>query len=274
MIIPQSRWPGETARLPAVRRSRRDNAWVADETPRRRIRPTKVVGATVEGVGKGAELIYGSVVGETRVPLTLAVIAAIALQLLLPKSVTVIHERWLLPSLQLAVLVALIVGNPWRITRETPVIRALGLILLGAIAFNDIVGIVRMVDLLLSDHPSVHLTGRDLIRVAVVIWLTNVIVFALAYFELDQGGPYKRLSGEGRGDFLFPQQTDDLRERWAGWRPTFFDYLYLSFTNSTAFSPTDTMPLSSWAKMLMLVQSGSALVTIGIVAARAVNILN
>ncbi|HEX3899253.1 MAG TPA: hypothetical protein VHW74_08775 [Mycobacteriales bacterium] len=239
----------------------------------RRLRPTKVVVVTVEGVGKGAERIYGSVVGETRVPLTLAVLAAIALQLLLPRSVTVIHERWLLPSLQGALLVALIANNPWRITRESSAIRVLGLLLLGAIAFNDLVGIARMVDLLLSDHPSVNLTGRNLIRVAVVIWLTNVIVFALAYFELDQGGPYKRLHGEGRADFQFPQQTDDLREKWADWRPTFLDYLYLSFTNSTAFSPTDTMPLSSWAKMLMLVQSGSALVTIGIVAARAVNIL-
>jgi hypothetical protein len=173
------------------------------------------------------------------------------------------------------VLVALVVSNPWRITRDSTLIRTLGLILLGAIAFNDIVGIVRMIDLLLNGNPALQkaLTGQDLIRVAVVIWLTNVIVFALAFFELDQGGPYKRLAGEGRADFLFPQQTDDLREKWADWRPAFVDYLYLSFTNSTAFSPTDTMPLSSWAKMLMLLQSGSALVTIGVVAARAVNIL-
>jgi hypothetical protein len=247
---------------------------VAGDRPRR-FRPTQVVGATVEGVDKGAKLIYGSVVGETRVPLMLAVIAAMALQLLLPKSVVVIHERWLLPALQGAVLLALIIGNPWRLTRESTLIRALAMVLLGAIAFNDIVGIVRMVDLLLNGSSTLraHLTGQDLIRVAVVIWLTNVIVFALAYFELDQGGPFKRLRGEGRADFLFPQQTDDLRNKWPEWRPTFIDYLYVSFTNSTAFSPTDAMPLSIWAKMLMLLQSGSALVTIGVVAARAVNIL-
>ena len=112
-----------------------------------------------------------------------------------------------------------------------------------------------------------------LIRVAVVIWLTNLIVFALAFFELDQGGPFKRLVGEGRADFQFPQHSSDLSEKWPNWRPTFIDYLYLSFTNSTAFSPTDTMPLSTWAKMLMLAQSLSALVTIGVIAARAVNIL-
>ncbi len=232
---------------------------------------------TVEGVGKGANLVYGTVVGESRVPLTLAVAAAIALQLLLPHSIVLIHERWLLPSLQGAVLVALIASNPFRITRESPYIRALGLVLLGAIAFNDIVGIVRMIDLLLNGRSASTgqeiLTGQDLIRVAVVIWVTNIIVFALAFFELDQGGPFKRRMGEGRADFLFPQQTGDLAEKWPNWRPTFVDYLYLSFTNSTSFSPTDTMPLSHWAKMAMLLQGGSALVTIGVIAARAINAL-
>ena len=120
---------------------------------------------------------------------------------------------------------------------------------------------------------SAELSGQDLIRVAVVIWLTNVIVFAVAFYELDQGGPFQRMLGEGRADFQFPQQTEDLRSTWPEWRPTFVDYLFVSFTNSTAFSPTDTMPLSRWAKMLMLAESGSALVTIGVVAARAVNIL-
>ena len=115
--------------------------------------------------------------------------------------------------LQGALLIALIVNNPWRLNRESTLIRTLSLVLLGAIAFNDIVGIARMVDLLLSKHPSVTLSGRDLIRVAVVIWLTNVIVFALAFFELDQGGPFQRLHREGRADFLFPQQPG-LPQAW------------------------------------------------------------
>ena len=186
-----------------------------------------------------------------------------------------VHERWLLPALQGAVLLALIANNPWRLTRQSPLIRVLGLVLLGAIAFNDVVGIVRLIDLLLNGNPVLvaKLHGQDLIRVAVVLWLTNIIVFALAFFELDQGGPFQRLRGEGRAGFQFPQQSDDLRSTWPEWRPAFVDYLYLSFTNSTAFSPTDTMPLTHWAKLLMLVESGSALVTIGVVAARAVNIL-
>jgi hypothetical protein len=237
------------------------------------------VGSAVEevgrGVGKGANLLYDTVVGESRIPLTIALIGAIALQLLLPKSIVIIHERWLLPSLQGAALLALIIGNPLRLNRESSILRVISLILLGAIAFDDIVGIVRLVNLLLNGNAAIthDLSGQSLIRVAVVIWLTNVIVFALAYFELDQGGPFKRLHGEGRPDFMFPQQTDDLKQTWAGWRPTFIDYLFVSFTNSTAFSPTDTMPLSPWAKLLMLAQSGSALVTVGVIAARAVNIL-
>jgi hypothetical protein len=246
---------------------------VAGDGRRRSVRPPKVVGATVEGVGKGANLIYETVTGESRIPLTLALAGAIALQLLLPRSITLVHERWLLPALQAVLLAATIASNPLRLTRQSPYIRAISLLMLGAIAFNDIVGIVRLVDLLLNGNPAISLSGRDLIRAAVVIWLTNVIVFALAYYELDQGGPFERLLGVGRADFQFPQQTEDLRATWPDWRPTFVDYLYTSFTNSTAFSPTDTMPLSQWAKLLMLAQSGSALVTIGVIAARAVNIL-
>jgi hypothetical protein len=245
------------------------------EDRKRRIRSPRVVGATVEGVNKGANLLYETVTGESRIPLTLALIGAIALQLLLPKSITLIHERWLLPALQGVLLVLMIISNPLRLTRQSPYIRALSLGMLGAIAFNDVVGIVRLVDLLLNgnEHLRNELTGQDLIRAAVVIWLTNVIVFALAYYELDQGGPFHRLLGQGRADFQFPQQTEDLRENWPQWRPTFVDYLYTSFTNSSAFSPTDTMPLSHWAKLAMLAQSAASLVTIGVIGARAVNIL-
>jgi hypothetical protein len=232
------------------------------------------VGATVEGVNKGANLLYETVTGESRIPLTLALVGAIALQLLLPRSITLVHERWLLPALQGVLLLLMVISNPLRLTRQSPYIRAVSLVMLGAIAFNDVVGIVRLVDLLLNgNNLRTELTGQDLIRAAVVIWLTNVIVFALAYYELDQGGPFHRLLGTGRADFQFPQQTEDLRQAWPQWRPTFLDYLYTSFTNSSAFSPTDTMPLSHWAKMAMLAQSAASLVTIGVIGARAVNIL-
>jgi len=248
---------------------------VTEERKRRRFRSPRVVGATVEGAGKGATAVLDTVTGESRIPLALALVGAILLQFVLPNKVRIIHEPWLLPSLQGILLIALLASNPLRPTEQRPFVRTISLLMLGAIAFNDIVGIVRLVKLLLSGDESQlgTFTGTYLIRYAVVIWLTNVIVFALAYFELDQGGPSKRILGIGRADFQFPQQTEDLRAAWADWRPAFVDYLFLSFTNSTAFSPTDTMPLSHWAKMLMLTQSAAALVTIGVVAARAVNIL-
>jgi uncharacterized membrane protein len=105
-----------------------------------------------------------------------------------------------------------------------------------------------------------------------VIWLTNVAVFALWYWQLDRGGPDRRARGdEDPPDFLFVQMTEPSLAR--GWMPSFLDYLYTSFTNATAFSPTDTMPLTVRVKMLMLVQSMVSLITIGLVAARAVNIL-
>jgi hypothetical protein len=103
--------------------------------------------------------------------------------------------------------------------------------------------------------------------------VTNVLIFALWYWELDRGGPVLRALDRGkRPDFLFPQMADD---RWAppGWMPGFVDYLYVSLTNATAFSPTDTMPLTAMAKMLMGVQAVASLVTVGLVVARAVNIL-
>jgi hypothetical protein len=105
------------------------------------------------------------------------------------------------------------------------------------------------------------------------MWCLNVLVFALWFWELDNGGPAARRTAgpEGR-DFLFPQQAaPELTE--AVWRPLFLDYLYVSFTNATAFSPTDAMPLSRWAKMLMLVESAASLVLALMVAARAINIL-
>ena len=106
-----------------------------------------------------------------------------------------------------------------------------------------------------------------------LIWLTNFLIFALWYWEMDRGGPGKRAAGhDGPPDFLFPQMSDDRIEP-RDWRPQFIDYLYVSLTNATAFSPTDTMPLTPMAKIIMGVQSIVSLVTIGLIVSRAVNIL-
>jgi uncharacterized membrane protein len=114
-----------------------------------------------------------------------------------------------------------------------------------------------------------------LIGSGAAIYATNIIAFAVWYWELDREGPVARAQGKHQHtDFLFPQMTlQDPTIARSDWEPTFVDYLYLSFTNATAFSPTDTLPLSRWAKLLMLVQSAVALSAVGLVIARAVNVL-
>jgi hypothetical protein len=106
-----------------------------------------------------------------------------------------------------------------------------------------------------------------------LIWLTSLLIFALWYWEMDRGGPGKRAAGHDQPpDFLFPQMSDDRIEP-LEWRPKFIDYLYVSLTNNTAFSPTDTMPLTPMAKSVMGIQAIASLVTIGLIVSRAVNIL-
>ena len=123
---------------------------------------------------------------------------------------------------------------------------------------------------LLGGHAG---DARSLLIDAVNIWLTNVIAFALWYWSIDRGGPASRdLTTHSMPDFLFPQMTMD-DPRFTSWSPGFVDYLFLSFTNATAFSPTDTLPLSPRAKLLMMADAGVSLLTLALVAARAVNIL-
>jgi uncharacterized membrane protein len=135
----------------------------------------------------------------------------------------------------------------------------------------NVISLVRLVDLLLNGQVR---NGHALIWYAVQIWFTNVLVFGLWYWELDRGGPAERAGTHHREpDFLFPQMANPGCAP-PRWNPSFLDYLYVSFTNATAFSPTDTLPLTEWAKVLMMVQSLASLITVALVAARAVNILH
>jgi hypothetical protein len=152
-----------------------------------------------------------------------------------------------------------------RVTR-----RWLSLAMIAILSAANAASIVLLVHLLIH---GAHANAPTLLRAAVHMWVVNVLVFALWYWELDGGGPIARPRCEPWGrDFLFPQHTDEVLLR-GGWRPLFLDYLYVSFTNAAAFSPTDTMPLTSMAKSLMAGQSLVALITVGLVVARAVNIL-
>jgi uncharacterized membrane protein len=208
--------------------------------------------------------------GEERWPVTAAVVVAVALQVFLPERLT-IGPGWVLPALEAALAVGLLIANPRHINRRSRLLRGASLTLIaltsvanGWSSYELVVGLV---------NGSMGKTAGPLLSTGASIWLTNIIVFALWYWEWDRGGPVARAVGErAYPDFLFPQMTvEHLAPE--DWRPTFVDYLYVSYTNATAFSPTDTMPLVRWAKMLMLVQSGIALVTVALVVARAVNIL-
>jgi hypothetical protein len=145
--------------------------------------------------------------------------------------------------------------------------------LLGVVWFFNVVGVLVLVISLVS-HQAVHITGRQLLMSGGVVWLANVIAFGLAYWELDSGGPVTRALAPARRqpDFQFPQDENPELAR-DGWVPRLMDYFYVSLTNATAFSPTDAMPLTRLAKTLMAAESGLSAITILLVAARAVNIL-
>jgi hypothetical protein len=122
-------------------------------------------------------------------------------------------------------------------------------------------------------HRSSEVHGLQLLTSSIGVWINNVLMFALLYWQMDRGGPEARMNGSGqRPDWQFPQSAagDDAPP---DWRPTFVDYLFLGFSTATAFSPTDALPLTSRAKLLMMLQSTISLVTIVVVASRAINIL-
>ncbi len=205
---------------------------------------------------------------EPRWPASVAALAALVLYLTLPAKLTV-GPAWLIPTGEGALLLFLTLTFPDR-EREERVGRYLSLAVIAIINAANVVSLVRLIDLLVTGTKA---DGRSLIIFSVQIWLTNVLVFALWYWELDRGGPGERTHPQHREpDFLFPQMVTPEAAP-PGWSPSFVDYAYVAFTNATAFSPTDTMPLTVMAKMLMAVQSLASLLTVAVVAARAVNIL-
>jgi uncharacterized membrane protein len=207
--------------------------------------------------------------GEHRWPSALAVAVAIVLQLLLP-SRTVPQIRYGLVALEAVLLVGLFAADPYRMDRETTVLRTTSLTLMGIVGLSNGWSAVLLVAYLVEGEQT---SPRELLTAGSGIWLTNVIAFALVYWELDRGGPAARAVGERQhADLLFAQmQSPDVVP--PDWEPQFADTLYLSFTNSTAYSPTDVLPLSRWVKMIMMVQSAIALVVAVLLVARAVNVL-
>lgn len=219
--------------------------------------------------------------GEARLPAVVAVLIAVGLQISLPNRL-ILGPRLLLPLLEVLLLISLIAINPVRLTRETRLSRTVSLVLVLLIAATNTVVLGLLVEALVNGKAN---EGKTLLVAALEVWLTNVIAFGLVFWELDRGGPVARTQTARkalpRADFRFPQDEDHdtSPEVAAGssiksdWVPVLTDYLYVSVTNSSAFSPTDTMPLLSRTKLLMALQSMSALVLSLLVVSRAVGAL-
>ena len=216
--------------------------------------------------------------GENRFPPTLAVIIAAALYTLLPDPIR-LGPRLVVPAVEVVLLVALLITNPRRNTQETRTSRWVSLVLAAVVVGTNLVAL----GLLVADLVAGRAEQPGLLLLAgLQVWATNVIGFALVYWELDRGGPVAR-SRRTRtdlppADWRFSQDENDdsvvevamSASGRSGWMPVFVDYLYLSLTNSSAFSPTDTMPLSSRAKLLMGAQATAALLVTLVIVARAV----
>ena len=202
-------------------------------------------------------------------PAQATILVAIGLQVTLPKRLTA-GPPWLVPAFEAVLLLGMFMATPRQLEHEHPRRRRVALGLTAFVTAANIYSLGALTHLLLHGKIS---NGHELVVSGVLIWLTNFLIFALWYWEIDRGGPGRRAAGhDGPPDFLYPQMSDDRIEPLA-WRPKFVDYLYVSLTNATAFSPTDTMPLSTIAKGTMGIQALVSLVTIGLIVSRAVNIL-
>ena len=200
-----------------------------------------------------------------------AVLAAMLLTLLLPSDLR-LGPRLLLPILEGALLVALIIGDPGRISKRSSVLRGSSIALVTVLIAQSLYSTARLIEELIVGGPDANKPG-PLLAAAGIVWVSNNIAFSLLYWELDSGGAAERAHAlRDHPDLAFPQQLNPHIAP-ANWRPRFIDYLYLGFTNATAFSPTDAMPLAPWAKIAMTVQAAISLAILGLVVARAANIL-
>jgi hypothetical protein len=208
---------------------------------------------------------------ESRWPPIVAVVIFmvlnIALRIWLPHE-GVVNARWVLPAIEAILLVVLITSNPVG-AEERRRLRRVSLVLVGLLGVAALWATVLLIRDLI-DGVGVSNNPSELLASGGVVWLGNNLAFALVYWLMDGGGPLARTRQTIPVDFAFTQQmSPELAP--AGWRPVFLDYLHLGFTNATAFSPTDVMPLTHRAKYAMVVQSTVALVLFGLVVARAVN---
>ena len=207
---------------------------------------------------------------EKRWPMAVAVLVTIVLQSITPKQGRII-PWWGLPVLELLALAAVILRDPGRIDRRTRAARRATLVLLVVMTIGTVGGLVVLVLDVIDSNFGADVSPWALLGRGAALWVTNVLVFSLWYWELDRGGAAERAAATGiPPSFGFPEEA--MPELVApGWTPRYPDYLYLAFTNATAFSPTDTLPVRTWAKMALMAQGSISLLIAIMVIARAIN---
>jgi hypothetical protein len=227
---------------------------------------------------RGSAALVDRAVKVTYWPAQLCVLGAILLQIRLTAKVTV-GPTWLLPSLEGALLIGLAATTPrGRVDEDHRVRRRVAIGLIALVTAANAASLYLLTHELLNSPKHVA-NGHALILSGVAIWLTNVLIFALWYWQLDRGGPANRAkhpdptTPEGHPDFIFPEMDGGLPYNPQPWMPGFVDYLALALTTATAFSATDTMPNSQRAKALMSTQGLISLITLGLIISRAVGIL-
>jgi hypothetical protein len=218
------------------------------------------------------ELVPAAERGEQWWPVAAAIIVVAGLHVALPARYRV-QPVWVVPVVLLALLAVLIAGDPGRIDRQKAWLRVVTGIVIGVVTVANLLAAVRLVvDILTGNKLFAHNPG-GLLAAGGVIWATNVIAFALWYWDLDRGGAAARAHRPDRNPaFVFPemQHTDYVA---AGWVPQFADYLSLAFWTATAVSPTDISAIRPWAKLLMMLEAAGSIALAVIVIGFAINIL-
>ena len=202
-----------------------------------------------------------------------AVLAVIVLTLLLPSALSPIHARWVVPTIEGILLAALIIGDPGAIDRRSRLLQRLSVGLVAVLVIGALLSTGFLIAELI-DGGSATDTAGELLAAGAIVWIVNNIAFSLLYWQLDCGGAAARAHRmPAHPDIVFPQQMNPELAP-PDWRPQFVDYLYLGFTNATAFSPTDAMPYAPRVKVAMAAQAVASLAILGLVIARAVNVFS
>jgi uncharacterized membrane protein len=201
-----------------------------------------------------------------------AVLTAAVLQLITPESGRIL-PLWTFPVIEVALLAVLMIRDPGRIDVRGRGSRRATIALIAVMTLATVGGVIVLIVDILDTHLQRIVDANALLGRGAALWVTNVIVFSFWFWIFDRGGPAERAARSGVApSFAFPEDAtpEPVPD---GWQPRYHDYLYLAFTNATAFSPTDTLPLRPWAKMMMLAESVISLVTAIMVIARAINVL-